>query len=60
MRGSNWWVLLQGDQHRVAHTVTDTTVLAAIDESGALVFRLSDEDLARSPSRLDDWIAANS
>jgi hypothetical protein len=37
-----------------------TTVLAAIDESGALAFRLTDEELAASPSQLDDWIAANS
>ncbi len=35
-----------------------TTVLAAIDESGALVWRMTDDELARSPGQLDDWIAS--
>lgn len=37
-----------------------TTVLAAIDASGALAFRLTDQDLAGSQGQLDDWIAAHS
>lgn len=36
-----------------------TTVLAAIDESGALAWRLTDDDLATSLDQLDDWIASN-
>jgi hypothetical protein len=35
-----------------------TTVLAAIDESGALAWRMTDDELAQSPGRLDDWIAS--
>jgi hypothetical protein len=37
-----------------------TTVLAAIDESGALVWRMTDDELARSAEQLDAWIAATS
>jgi hypothetical protein len=36
-----------------------TTVLAAIDESGSLAFRMSDAELPRSTDQLDAWIAAN-
>ena len=36
-----------------------TTVLAAIEESGSLAWRMSDDELARSHDRLDAWIAAN-
>jgi hypothetical protein len=35
-----------------------TTVLAAIDESGSLAWRLTDDELARSSHQLDGWIAA--
>ena len=34
-----------------------TTVLAAIDESGALAWRMTDDELAQSPDQLDAWIA---
>ncbi len=37
-----------------------TTVLTAIDESGALAWRMTDEELARSSHQLDTWIAAAS
>ncbi|MFL6081130.1 MAG: hypothetical protein ACJ714_14470 [Ornithinibacter sp.] len=37
-----------------------TTVLAAIDESGALAWRMTDDELARSSQQLDTWIAATS
>jgi hypothetical protein len=36
-----------------------TTVLAAIDESGSLAWRMTDDELARSPHQLDTWIASN-
>ena len=35
-----------------------TTALAAIDETGALAWRVTDDQLAQSPGRLDDWIAS--
>ena len=35
-----------------------TTALAAIDETGALAWRMTDDQLAQSPGRLDDWIAS--
>ena len=35
-----------------------TTVLAAIDESGALAWRMTDDELAQSQDQLDDWIAS--
>jgi len=35
-----------------------TTVLAAIDESGALAWRMTDDELAQSPNQLDPWIAS--
>ena len=35
-----------------------TTVLAAIDESGALAWRMTDDELAQSPDQLDAWIAS--
>lgn len=35
-----------------------TTVLAAIDESGALAWRMTDNELAQSPNQLDAWIAS--
>ena len=35
-----------------------TTVLAAIDESGGLAWRMTDDQLAQSPGQLDDWIAS--
>ena len=37
-----------------------TTVLAAIDESGALAWRMTDQELAQTPDQLDAWIDANS
>ncbi len=37
-----------------------TTVLAAIDESGSLAWRMTDDELARSPQPLDTWIATTS
>jgi hypothetical protein len=36
-----------------------TTVLAGIDETGALALRLTDDDLAVSGDELDAWIAAS-
>ena len=36
-----------------------TTVLAAIEESGSLAWRMTDDELAGSPEQLDSWIAAN-
>lgn len=36
-----------------------TTVLAAINESGALDWRMTDEELANNPDQLDTWIASN-
>ena len=35
-----------------------TTVLAAIDESGALAWRMTDDELGQSQDQLDDWIAS--
>ena len=35
-----------------------TTVLAAIDESGALAWRMTDDELAQSTDRLDTWVAS--
>ena len=35
-----------------------TTVLAAIDESGALAWRMTDDELMTSAGQLDDWIAS--
>lgn len=37
-----------------------TTVLAAIDEAGALAWRLTDAELADNRDELDSWIASNS
>lgn len=36
-----------------------TTVLAAIDASGALAWRMTDGELATSAGRLDEWIVSN-
>jgi len=36
-----------------------TTVLVAIDESGARAWRMTDDELARSTDRLDAWVASN-
>lgn len=36
-----------------------TTVLVAIDESGARAWRMTDDELAQSTDRLDDWVASN-
>ena len=36
-----------------------TTVLAAIDEAGALAWRLTDDELVDSAEQVDEWIAAN-
>jgi len=36
-----------------------TTVLAAIDEAGALEWRLTDDELVDSAEQVDEWIAAN-
>jgi hypothetical protein len=35
-----------------------TTVLAAIDESGALAWRMNEQELAQSSDPLDNWIAS--
>ncbi len=40
--------------------VAGTTVLAAIDGSGALAWRMTDDELARSAHQLDTWIAETS
>ncbi|HSF98028.1 MAG TPA: hypothetical protein VLA55_05000 [Ornithinibacter sp.] len=37
--------------------MSGTTVLAAIDETGALAWRMTDTELTDSPDQLDDWIA---
>jgi len=36
-----------------------TTVLAAIDEAGALEWRLTDDELVDSAEQVDEWITAN-
>ena len=36
-----------------------TTVLAAIDESGALAWRMTEQELAQSTDQLDTWLASN-
>jgi hypothetical protein len=36
-----------------------TTVLVAIDESGARAWRMTDDELAQSTERLDSWVASN-
>jgi hypothetical protein len=36
-----------------------TTILAAIDQSGALAWRLTDDELAHSQEQLDTWITDN-
>jgi hypothetical protein len=35
-----------------------TTVLVAIDESGARSWRMTDDELAQSTDRLDSWVAS--